>query len=92
MIYLKKTASPEEFLVFSDWCYNTGCLCKELREQCDDGNLDQGDGCDGQCHVESGFICVGGDRNQPDRLETAGFSGVVRDRKEVQETTLVACN
>jgi len=46
----------------------------ELREQCDDGNLDQGDGCDGQCHVESGFICVGGDRNQPDRCSPATVS------------------
>ena len=72
LIYLKKTPSPEQFLVFSFRCYNTGCLCKELREQCDDGNLDQDDGCDGQCHVESGFICVGGDRNQPDRPETEG--------------------
>eukprot|EP00434_Breviolum_minutum_P015065 symbB.v1.2.013282.t1/scaffold928.1/size151411/3 len=46
----------------------------ELREQCDDGNLDQDDGCDGQCHVESGFICVGGDRNQPDRCSPSTVS------------------
>eukprot|EP00913_Durusdinium_trenchii_P033823 g31662.t1 len=36
-------------------------------EQCDDGNRNTGDGCDGQCHVESGFICVAGSATQPDR-------------------------
>ena len=44
-------------------------LPHDLGEQCDDGNRNQGDGCDGQCRVETGFIGVGGDLNQPDRPE-----------------------
>ena len=29
-------------------------------EECDDGNLDDGDGCSSQCGVEPGFLCDGG--------------------------------
>jgi len=29
-------------------------------EECDDGNLDNKDGCDQDCRVECGFTCVGG--------------------------------
>jgi len=28
-------------------------------EECDDGGVSNGDGCDGQCDVESGYACVG---------------------------------
>jgi cysteine-rich repeat protein len=28
-------------------------------EQCDDGNVSPGDGCDGSCQQESGFLCSG---------------------------------
>lgn len=28
--------------------------------QCDDGNLDSEDGCDGDCNVETGWMCIGG--------------------------------
>jgi len=28
-------------------------------EQCDDGNVSPGDGCDGSCQQESGFVCSG---------------------------------
>ena len=27
---------------------------------CDDGNTLTGDGCDGQCRVETGYVCRGG--------------------------------
>ncbi len=29
----------------------------ELNEICDDGNNNTGDGCDGTCHLESGYVC-----------------------------------
>ena len=28
--------------------------------ECDDGNLDSGDGCSPTCRIESGYICSGG--------------------------------
>ena len=31
---------------------------KELGEDCDDGNLARGDGCNDQCKVEAGFSCT----------------------------------
>lgn len=29
-------------------------------EQCDDGNIAQGDGCSPNCMIEDGFECTGG--------------------------------
>jgi len=29
-------------------------------EECDDGNLVDGDGCSSQCFVEQGYVCSGG--------------------------------
>ena len=47
-------------------CGDSGCLpdpCGSGRlygvETCDDGNTNDGDGCDGSCQVESGFVCAG---------------------------------
>ncbi len=31
-----------------------------LGETCEDGNLQNGDGCDGECHAEAGFLCWNG--------------------------------
>jgi cysteine-rich repeat protein len=28
------------------------------KHECDDGNLDNGDGCNSECKVEQGFNCV----------------------------------
>lgn len=36
------------------------------REQCDDGNPFDGDGCSGSCRVEPGYICAGGTKESPD--------------------------
>ena len=47
-------------------------------EGCDDGNLADGDGCDGSCNVEDGYVC---DSNPPETSvcmipeETTGTSG-----------------
>jgi len=30
----------------------------EIGEECDDGNLDNGDGCDSSCNVEDGWSCI----------------------------------
>lgn len=35
------------------------CLCVCRTEDCDDGNLLDGDGCSKKCHMESGFNCNG---------------------------------
>ncbi|MCA9662279.1 MAG: hypothetical protein KC486_28325, partial [Myxococcales bacterium] len=37
-----------------------GVLQGGLGEECDDGNLDDGDGCDGECKVEPDNLCPGG--------------------------------
>lgn len=34
-----------------------GNALKSSAEQCDDGNLDDGDGCSAECMLESGFVC-----------------------------------
>ena len=34
--------------------------------ECDDGNLDSGDGCSPDCKVEDGWKCSGGTRSQKD--------------------------
>lgn len=34
-------------------------LIKNLGEECDDGNTDNGDGCSSNCKIESGFSCAG---------------------------------
>ena len=34
--------------------------------ECDDGNREDGDGCDHNCRVEDGYICSGGRINAPD--------------------------
>ena len=33
---------------------------------CDDGNLDNGDGCNELCEIEAGWACAGGDESNPD--------------------------
>lgn len=33
--------------------------------ECDDGNVENGDGCDEQCHVEANFSCLYGDSSTP---------------------------
>jgi len=35
--------------------------------QCDDGNRDDGDGCDQNCQVEPGYSCAGGNDTAPDK-------------------------
>ena len=37
-----------------------------LAAQCDDGNLNDGDGCSALCTLETGFICEGGSPTSPD--------------------------
>lgn len=34
--------------------------------ECDDGNNNNGDGCDKSCEVEEGYYCEGGDLYNPD--------------------------
>jgi len=36
-----------------------------IGEQCDDGNLLSGDGCDCKCKIEAGFTCSGGTTTTP---------------------------
>lgn len=31
-----------------------------MYDQCDDGNLDVGDGCNAECLIEAGFECLNG--------------------------------
>ena len=34
--------------------------------QCDDGNINNGDGCSSECTVEEGYVCQGGNTISPD--------------------------
>jgi len=34
--------------------------------ECDDGNLDSGDGCSPECQIEEGWICSEGSRTKKD--------------------------
>ena len=31
---------------------------RQIGEDCDDGNLNNGDGCSSSCTIESGFSCI----------------------------------
>lgn len=47
--------------------YNPVRYTTSLREvSCDDGNRFSGDGCDGICRRENGFVCAGGSGARPD--------------------------
>ena len=37
--------------------------------QCDDGNLEDGDGCNSKCEVEPAFECFGGNSQGPDKCK-----------------------
>ena len=37
--------------------------------ECDDGNLENGDGCSNLCKIEEGFICQGGNTTNPDKCK-----------------------
>lgn len=47
-----------------------GLVCgdgiRERDEQCDDGGVDPGDGCDGACLLEGGFVCQPRPEDAPD--------------------------
>ena len=32
----------------------------EATHECDDGNVEDGDGCDSTCHIEPKYLCEGG--------------------------------
>jgi cysteine-rich repeat protein len=41
--------------------------------ECDDGNLENGDGCSSTCTIETGYICIGGSNDHADMcLEFCG--------------------
>ena len=43
------------------------------RVQCDDANVESGDGCDSNCNIESGWTCSGGSSSSRDMCtETCG--------------------
>ncbi len=37
-----------------------------MKEECDDGNANSGDGCSAKCEVEPGWECVGGSNYRMD--------------------------
>lgn len=43
---------------------------------CDDGNLDNGDGCNSSCSIEIGFTCSGGNQLQPDSCSEICGDGI----------------
>jgi cysteine-rich repeat protein len=61
-------------------------------EQCDDGNLDNGDGCDAQCRNETNGFCGDGDPNSPGRNDATSvvfsWAAVDCDGTENYDVTL----
>ena len=37
--------------------------------ECDDNNLENGDGCSSECKIEDNFICSGGSGSSPDSCQ-----------------------
>ena len=55
-----------------------------LREQCDDGNGRNGDGCSSECSVEDGWACGGsGGGSPPDAITVSACMGICGDGKLV---------
>ena len=53
-------------------CYLCGNGILEGGEQCDDGNQENGDGCNDLCQIESGYSCCGSECQTCDQvLKTA---------------------
>ena len=48
-----------------------------LPGRCDDGNMDNNDGCNGTCHIECGFTCVGGSANGSDICQSRCGDGIL---------------
>eukprot|EP01023_Acetabularia_acetabulum_P045632 TRINITY_DN4636_c0_g1_i1.p1 TRINITY_DN4636_c0_g1~~TRINITY_DN4636_c0_g1_i1.p1 ORF type:complete len:894 (+),score=183.65 TRINITY_DN4636_c0_g1_i1:220-2682(+) len=83
---------PPEWVVVS---YNTsrgGSVCGnsivEHTEQCDDGNLRDGDGCDSSCNIEPGYRCLG-QTSICTRLEKSSFTDAyklqnIQQSKDIQ--------
>jgi len=46
-------------------------------EECDDGNIKDGDGCSSACSVEDGFFCVGGTRFASDVCTNITEAGLI---------------
>ena len=46
-------------------------------EDCDDGNLVSGDGCDSECNIESGYHCYLNDATQRTDCEPICGDGVI---------------
>src|SRR5262249_47249483 len=47
------------------------------QEDCDDGNLDNLDGCDGTCAVEPGYFCYGGSIDNPSKCTCEPINATV---------------
>ena len=50
-------------------------------EECDDGNVDDGDGCSADCRVETGWSCTGA----PSRCESSCGNGVIVGQEECDD-------
>ena len=59
LIEIGQEANPPSGLTFSLGVWGCGNGILEPAEDCDDGNLSAGDGCDPTCHVEECWSCSG---------------------------------
>ena len=77
-----------EWLVMAggDECGNSNV---ELSEECDDGNLDEGDGCSLLCEREAGWSCTSA-YVQPTTCESVCGDGYVRGDEECDDGNLLA--
>ncbi|XP_066548801.1 pappalysin-2 [Amia ocellicauda] len=52
-------SEPSPALIYTHGTHYCGDGLVDLKEDCDDGNLLDGDGCSKKCHMETGFNCQG---------------------------------
>jgi len=56
----------------------------ENGEQCDDGNIEKGDGCDADCKVEKGWSCAGGSWKHESSCDKCG-NGKLRSMEQCDD-------
>ncbi len=57
-------------------------------KQCDDGNINNGDGCSATCNIEPGYTCFGGDSTQPDTCVRSAPAGTANPQMKFEQYSM----
>ena len=64
-----KEGSPDSRDRCSDKCGDGLVYHRSTEDYCDDHNTSEGDGCNKDCRVETGYFCEGGDKTKKDECK-----------------------